>query len=116
MSKKAFSVMVLVCILTLSLTVFIQWEVSHGYPVRITYNLPKVVETSTTQEGELTRVNINTATKDQLMAIPRVGEVTAEKILSQRQSLGVYTSLGQLKEIPGIGEKTYNEICKYLFI
>lgn len=61
-------------------------------------------------------LNLNTATTEELKAIPRIGDVLAERIVQYRDVLGGYTDLQQLMEIKGIGESTYAEISVYLYI
>lgn len=61
-------------------------------------------------------LELNAATGEELMLIPRIGEVTASRIVEYRQQLGGYSRLEQLMDIKGIGEKTYQEISQYLYL
>ena len=48
-------------------------------------------------------VDINTATAEQLDALPGIGPVTAQKIVDYREQHGPFTSVDGLDAIPGIG-------------
>jgi competence protein ComEA len=48
-------------------------------------------------------VHLNSATLEQLDALPGVGPVTAQKILDYRQEHGAFGSVDELDVIPGIG-------------
>ena len=51
-------------------------------------------------------VNINTANSEELMTLERVGEKTAEKIITYRETQP-FTKIEELMDISGIGEKTF---------
>ena len=57
-----------------------------------------------------TRIDLNTATAEQLDSIPGVGPVTAQRILDHRRSIGRFTSVDQLLDVSGIGAKTLTKI------
>jgi competence protein ComEA len=58
--------------------------------------------------GEL--VNINTATFDQLLGLPGVGEVLAQRILDYRTEHGPFGSVDELLNVSGIGEAKLADI------
>lgn len=49
------------------------------------------------------RVNVNTASLDELQALPGIGESRARAIVERRRSQGAFESVEQLAEIRGIG-------------
>lgn len=51
------------------------------------------------------RVNINTASLEELGTLPRVGPVTAQRILDWRKEHGAFTSVDELDAVDGIGPK-----------
>ena len=57
-----------------------------------------------------TRIDLNTATAEQLDSIPGVGPVTAQRILDHRRSIGRFASVDQLLDVSGIGAKTLTKI------
>ena len=56
-------------------------------------------------------VNLNTATEEQLDTLPGVGPVTAQKILKWRADHGAFSSVDELLEVDGIGEKTLADLA-----
>ncbi len=59
-------------------------------------------------------VNLNTATSAQLDTLPGVGPVTAQKILDWRTANGAFSSVDELLEVDGIGEKTLAELAPHV--
>ena len=59
-------------------------------------------------------VSLNTATLEQLETLPGVGPVTAQKILDWRAANGAFSSVDQLLDIDGVGDKTLAEIAPHV--
>ena len=60
------------------------------------------------------KVNLNTATKEELMEINGISEVLAERIVAYREENGMFESLEDLMNVVGIGTKTYEKIRDFL--
>lgn len=56
------------------------------------------------------KINLNTATVEQLDTLPGVGPVTAQSILSWRDENGRFTSIDDLLDVKGIGDATLGEL------
>ena len=66
------------------------------------------------KEPEVTfPVNINRANKQQLMALPGIGEVIAQRIIDYRNANGPFSSVDQLINVKGIGEKRLETLRPY---
>lgn len=56
------------------------------------------------------RININTATVEELMLLDGIGETLAQRIVRYRKEHGRFESIEELMEVKGIGEKTFANI------
>ncbi len=61
-------------------------------------------------------VNINTAGAAELMQLPNVGEVTAERIISYREAYGGFDKIEELMNVSGIGEKKFADMKPYVTV
>lgn len=56
------------------------------------------------------KININTATKEELKTLNRIGDKLAERIIEYRQKHGPFKSIEEIKNVNGIGEKIFESI------
>ncbi len=62
------------------------------------------------------QIDINTASKEQLLELPFIGEQRADAIISYRRERGDFTNLDELLDVTHIGEKSLEAIKPYLSI
>ena len=61
-------------------------------------------------------VEINRATFDELVRIPQIGRVIANRIIEYRSTEGEFKDIEELIQIKGIGEKKLKAIKQYIYI
>lgn len=61
-------------------------------------------------------INLNKATKQELMNLPGIGEKTAESIIALRDKLNGFKNPEDLLKVKGIGSKKLDNIKKYIYI
>jgi comEA protein len=62
------------------------------------------------------KMNINTATVDELAQLPGIGTALAERIVTYRSEHGPYKSIEALTNVKGIGTKTLDSFREYITI
>jgi competence protein ComEA len=62
------------------------------------------------------KLNLNTATEDQLMQLPTVGPAKAERIVEWRKKNGGFKRVADLRRVKGFGYKTFKKLEPFLDI
>ncbi|MED0680962.1 Tex family protein [Aneurinibacillus thermoaerophilus] len=86
-----------------------QHDVSQS---RLADSLQFVVESAVNYVG----VDVNTASPSLLQYVSGITKQVAQNIVSRREQLGKYVSRAQLKEVPRLGAKTYEQCIGFLRI
>jgi competence protein ComEA len=76
-------------------------------------NIPGIVDTSHVNVG---RININTATVEELNSLPGIGPTTAQAIVDYRLQQGLFQVVQDIQNVPGVGPATYALIQDYIIV
>ncbi|WP_419960045.1 Tex family protein [Psychrobacillus sp. BM2] len=77
---------------------------------KLSDSLSFIVETAVNQVG----VNVNTASASLLQYVSGLSKTVAENVVNMRNEQGRFTSRAQLKKIPRLGAKTYEQAIGFL--
>lgn len=78
--------------------------------VEIPCDCPDTINDACIEEKEPSKlININEATKEQLMSLPNIGESKADSIIEYRKNFK-FETIEQIKEISGIGDSLFEKI------
>ncbi len=75
-------------------------------------NVPDSIKTE--EKKQIIKININTATYEELLKIPHIGPKKARSIIIYRRIHGPFRKIEDLMKIKGIGKKTLQKIKNYI--
>ena len=61
-------------------------------------------------------ININNATKEELIALPGIGEAMAERIINYRNDHNGFKKTEDIMKVKGIGKKKYEKLKNYITV
>jgi len=62
------------------------------------------------------KINLNTATREELMSVTGIGPSTADNILAYREKAGKFSSVEDLLQVDRIGEKTLEKLRDFFTV
>ena len=62
------------------------------------------------------KININTASKEELMELPGIGEAKAQDIIEYRKEHGSFQTIEEIQNVSGIGESIYSKIKENIVV
>ena len=100
--------------LCLLLGIFLGRNLNRSY---ITVQNAVTAQTQATVDGTVAydgKIDINTATLQQLQLLPGVGEAIAQRIVDYRTEHGKFATVEELMNVSGIGEKKFEDLRNYV--
>ena len=61
-------------------------------------------------------ISINSCSKEELMKLPGIGPVIAERIIEYRNKYGLFETIEEIKNVSGIGDKKYEKIKELIIL
>ncbi len=60
------------------------------------------------------KIDINTASREDFLNLPYIGEITSHQIIAYRNKHGRFSSVDELKKVEGIKQKNFERFKMYL--
>ncbi|HUJ58906.1 MAG TPA: helix-hairpin-helix domain-containing protein [Kofleriaceae bacterium] len=120
-SKLTSRLAALAAVGTLAAAMGGSWQAASAAPVQVPVTQPAATDSDhpikKSMHRELTgKLNLNTATEDQLMLLPAVGPAKAERIVAWRKKNGGFKRTADLRHVKGFGYKSFKRLEPYLDI
>ena len=72
--------------------------------------------TQVTESQTPTKININTATVQELQLLPGIGEALAQRIVDYRETNSNFKTIEELMNVSGIGEKKFDSVKEFITV
>lgn len=69
-----------------------------------------------TQPSQIQKININTATTEQLQIIPGIGPAISQRIIAYRSEYGPFTCIDDVANVKGVGKSLLSRLETYITI
>ena len=109
MKKSAFWCLLLICCSCIAFTGGFFIGRNHNRTPVLVSQIPAVTGSSSAE-----KLNINTATLEQLQTLPEIGPELARRIIDYRENHGPFQKVADLANVDGIGAKTLDAILDHI--
>lgn len=96
-------------------------KIKDGQRIAVPFiSLPQTAQPTPSSQGtypsfpSMGKIDINSATPEELAFLPGIGPTLAGRIVSYRQAVGRFNYIEELLNVPGIGEKKLEQIRQYI--
>lgn len=92
----------------------------NGIKLRLQRTAPSETESTEARqlpsETEPARVDLNQASLEELMSLPGIGQLRAQRILDYRQTQGPFRHATDLMNVDGIGEAIFEKLRDRIYV
>lgn len=73
-------------------------------------------ESTAEDDTAVSKINVNIASKKELMTLPGIGEVTSDRIVAYRTDVGPFQSIEDLRKVKGISKRKLEQLKPFITI
>ena len=101
-------------IILFAVVIFFLTIIAGIYIGRNTGGTIVTIDINSSKNDEIGKININTATIEQLTMLPGIGHSKAQNIIDYREEYGYFETIDDLVNVKGFSKNTVETLSKYI--